>query len=137
MKESHPKKIRMTRMAKAKENALNMKIQIISSENAQNYQETIIKEPSLVEHGVIAMKMEKKRLGMKNVLWLKHLMSASRATAAPRGRRRGGLTGRGGGGQGNEVIDGVDGVPDFSTIIAQQLQNLLSTILARQQSREP
>ncbi|GKG09488.1 hypothetical protein Tco_0338234, partial [Tanacetum coccineum] len=34
-------------------------------------------------------------------------------------------------GQGNEVNDGVDGVPDFSTIIAQQLQNLLSTILAQ------
>ncbi|GJV76410.1 putative reverse transcriptase domain-containing protein [Tanacetum coccineum] len=29
------------------------------------------------------------------------------------------------GGQGNEVNDGVDGVPNFSTIIAQQLQNLL------------
>ncbi|GJZ78184.1 hypothetical protein Tco_0642856, partial [Tanacetum coccineum] len=35
------------------------------------------------------------------------------------------------GGQGTEVNDGVDGVPDFSTIIAQQLQNLLSTILAQ------
>ncbi|GKB01080.1 hypothetical protein Tco_0829124 [Tanacetum coccineum] len=29
------------------------------------------------------------------------------------------------GGRGNEVNDGVDGVPNFSTIIAQQLQNLL------------
>ncbi|GKC80776.1 reverse transcriptase domain-containing protein [Tanacetum coccineum] len=79
--------------------------------------------------------------------------SASRATAAPRGGRTGGQTGRGGGrtkgqsgdqgngrvdgqggqvgGQGNEVNDGVDGVPDFSTIIAQQLQNLLPTILAQ------
>nr|GFB81585.1 hypothetical protein [Tanacetum cinerariifolium] len=28
------------------------------------------------------------------------------------------------GGQGSEVNDGVNGVPDFSTIIAQQLQNL-------------
>nr|GEZ00283.1 reverse transcriptase domain-containing protein [Tanacetum cinerariifolium] len=36
-----------------------------------------------------------------------------------------------GGGQGNEVNDGVDGVPDFSTIITQQLQNLLPTILAQ------
>ncbi|GJZ78829.1 hypothetical protein Tco_0643666 [Tanacetum coccineum] len=35
------------------------------------------------------------------------------------------------GGQGSEVNDGVDGVPDFSTIIAQQLQNLLPTIVAR------
>nr|GEW18833.1 hypothetical protein [Tanacetum cinerariifolium] len=65
----------MTRMAKAKENVLNVEIQIISSENAQNYQKNIIKEPSLVEHGLIAMKMKKKRLRTKNVLWLKHLMS--------------------------------------------------------------
>ncbi|GKB82035.1 hypothetical protein Tco_0948930, partial [Tanacetum coccineum] len=35
------------------------------------------------------------------------------------------------GGQGNEVNDGVDGVPDFSTIIAQQLKNLLPTIVAQ------
>ncbi|GKF30426.1 reverse transcriptase domain-containing protein, partial [Tanacetum coccineum] len=38
-------------------------------------------------------------------------------------------------GQGNdqsvELNEGVDGVPDFSTIIAQQLQNLLPTILAQ------
>ncbi|GJS38688.1 hypothetical protein Tco_0563731 [Tanacetum coccineum] len=60
--------------------------------------------------------------------------SAGRETAAPRGGRIGGWTGRGGGqvgGQGSEVNDGVDGVPDFSTIIAQQLQNLLPTILAQ------
>nr|GEW06992.1 reverse transcriptase domain-containing protein [Tanacetum cinerariifolium] len=40
------------------------------------------------------------------------------------------IDGQGGqvGGQGSEVNDGVDGVPDFSTIIAQQLQNLLPTI---------
>ncbi|GKC86824.1 putative reverse transcriptase domain-containing protein [Tanacetum coccineum] len=35
------------------------------------------------------------------------------------------------GGQGNKVNDGVNGVPDFSTIIAQQLQNLRPTILAQ------
>ncbi|GJS69527.1 hypothetical protein Tco_0702368 [Tanacetum coccineum] len=35
------------------------------------------------------------------------------------------------GGQGSEVNGGVDGVPDFSTIIAQQLQNLLPTIVAQ------
>ncbi|GKF02854.1 hypothetical protein Tco_0029777, partial [Tanacetum coccineum] len=79
--------------------------------------------------------------------------SAGRVTAAPRGRRTGERTGRGGGrtrgrsgdlgnggidrqggkvgSQGTEVNDGVDGVPDFSTIIAQQLQNLLPTILAQ------
>ncbi|GJU52303.1 hypothetical protein Tco_1226017 [Tanacetum coccineum] len=60
-----------------------------------------------------------------------------RATATPRGGRTGGRTDRVGGrtrgrsddqgngrtddqgGQGNEVNDGVDGVPDFSNIIAQ------------------
>nr|GEZ85647.1 hypothetical protein [Tanacetum cinerariifolium] len=79
--------------------------------------------------------------------------SASWATAAPRGGRTGARTGRGGGrtrgrfgdqgnggidgqggqvgGQGTEANDGVDGVPDFSTVIAQQLQNLLLTILAQ------
>ncbi|GJV14987.1 hypothetical protein Tco_1360310 [Tanacetum coccineum] len=50
---------------------------------------------------------------------------ASRATAAPRGGRTSGRTG-------NEVNDGVDGFPDFSTIIAQQLHNLLPTILAQE-----
>ncbi|GKE78087.1 hypothetical protein Tco_1544207, partial [Tanacetum coccineum] len=65
---------KMTRMAKAKENALDVEIQIISSENAQNHQETIIKEPSLEEHGVIAMKIKKKRLKTKIVLWLKYPM---------------------------------------------------------------
>ncbi|GJV44106.1 reverse transcriptase domain-containing protein [Tanacetum coccineum] len=79
--------------------------------------------------------------------------SAGRATVAPRGGRTGGRTGRGGGrtrgrfgdqgnggidgqggqvgGQGTKVNDGVDGFPDFSTIIAQQLQNLLPTTLAQ------
>ncbi|GJR05200.1 hypothetical protein Tco_0528184 [Tanacetum coccineum] len=68
--------------------------------------------------------------------------SAGWENAAPRGGRTGGRTGTGGdstrgrfgdqdngridgqcgqvGGQGSEVNDGVDGVPDFSTIIAQQ-----------------
>ncbi|GJZ79707.1 hypothetical protein Tco_0644544 [Tanacetum coccineum] len=79
--------------------------------------------------------------------------SVGRATATPRGGRTGGRTGRGGGrtrgissdqdngridgqggqvgGQCSEVNDGVDEVHDFSTIIAQQLQNLLPTILAQ------
>ncbi|GJW93096.1 hypothetical protein Tco_0172768 [Tanacetum coccineum] len=35
------------------------------------------------------------------------------------------------GGQGTKVNAGVDGVPDFSTIIAQQLHNLLPTNLAQ------
>ncbi|GKC40093.1 reverse transcriptase domain-containing protein [Tanacetum coccineum] len=43
------------------------------------------------------------------------------------------IDGQGGqvGGQGSEVNDGVNGIPDFSTIIAQQLQNLLPTIVAQ------
>ncbi|GJU82821.1 hypothetical protein Tco_1285186 [Tanacetum coccineum] len=78
--------------------------------------------------------------------------SAGQATAAPRGGRTGGRTGGGGrtgcrsgdqgdgridgqggqvGGQGRKVNDGVDGVPNFSTIIAQQLQNLLPTSVAQ------
>ncbi|GKE38725.1 hypothetical protein Tco_1462130 [Tanacetum coccineum] len=42
------------------------------------------------------------------------------------------IDGQGGqvGGKGSEVNDGVNGVPNFSTIITQQLQNLLSTIVA-------
>ncbi|GKC84104.1 hypothetical protein Tco_1139821 [Tanacetum coccineum] len=84
--------------------------------------------------------------------------SAGQTTVAPRGGRTGGQTGRGCGrtrgrsgdqgngrvdgqggqvgGQGSEVSDGVDGVPDFSTIIAQQLQNLLLTILAQVGNRD-
>ncbi|GJV03099.1 hypothetical protein Tco_1336668 [Tanacetum coccineum] len=74
--------------------------------------------------------------------------SASRSTAAPRG----GWTGRGGrrtreptskvggrtggqdgqgGDQGIRANRGIDEVPDFSMVIAQQLQNLLSTIIAQ------
>ncbi|GJY15896.1 hypothetical protein Tco_0386318 [Tanacetum coccineum] len=79
--------------------------------------------------------------------------SAGRPVATSRGGGIGGRAGRGGGrtrgrsgdqgdirndgqdgqvgGQGSEVNDGVNGVPDFSTIIAQQLQNLLPTIVAQ------
>ncbi|GKB26600.1 hypothetical protein Tco_0866001 [Tanacetum coccineum] len=74
MKESHPKEIKTTKMAKAKENVLNVEIQIISSESVQNYQETTIKEPSLEDHGVIATKTKKKGQRTENVSWLKHLM---------------------------------------------------------------
>ncbi|GJQ97385.1 reverse transcriptase domain-containing protein [Tanacetum coccineum] len=73
-------------------------------------------------------------------------------TAAPRGGRTGGRTGRGGGrtreptgrvggqtgdqdGQGGDrgirENGGIDKVPDFSTVIAQQLQGLLPTIIAQ------
>nr|GEZ23856.1 hypothetical protein [Tanacetum cinerariifolium] len=79
--------------------------------------------------------------------------SVGRPAAASRGGGMGGRAGRGDGrtrghfgdqgdgrnngsggqvgGQGSEVNGGVDGVPDFSTIIAQQLQNLLLTIVAQ------
>ncbi|GJX03790.1 hypothetical protein Tco_0189706 [Tanacetum coccineum] len=79
--------------------------------------------------------------------------SAGRPAATSRGGGTGERTGRGGGrtggrsgnqgngrndgqggqvgGQGREVNDCVDGIPDFSTIIAQQLQNLLPVIVAQ------
>nr|GEZ04268.1 reverse transcriptase domain-containing protein [Tanacetum cinerariifolium] len=79
--------------------------------------------------------------------------SVGRVTTAPGGGRTGGRTGSRGGrtigqsgdqgndridgqgshlcGKGSEVNDGIDGVPDFSIIIAQQLQNLLPTILTQ------
>ncbi|GJV93900.1 hypothetical protein Tco_1541713 [Tanacetum coccineum] len=56
MKESYLKEIKTTKMAKAKENVLNVEIQTISSGSVQNYQETTIKEPSSEDHGVIGMK---------------------------------------------------------------------------------
>nr|GEV50465.1 hypothetical protein [Tanacetum cinerariifolium] len=54
--------------------------------------------------------------------------SAGWPAVASRKGGTGGGAGRGGGGKGREVNDGDDGVLDFSTIIAQQLQNLLPTI---------
>ncbi|GKA67779.1 reverse transcriptase domain-containing protein [Tanacetum coccineum] len=78
---------------------------------------------------------------------------AGRATAAPRGGRMGGRTGRGGGrtkgrsgdlgnsgidgqgvqvgSQGIEESDGADGVPDFSTIIGQQLVYWIGSLIPR------
>ncbi|GJU75618.1 hypothetical protein Tco_1272688 [Tanacetum coccineum] len=53
--------------------------------------------------------------------------SAGRPAAAPRGGGTGGRVGR----EGVEVNEGVNGVPDFSMIITQQLQNLLPTMLAQ------
>nr|GEW10254.1 hypothetical protein [Tanacetum cinerariifolium] len=58
-------------MAKAKENALSVQIQIISSENIQNYQDIIIKRRLLDDLGVIATKMKRRRQRMKSVLCLK------------------------------------------------------------------
>ncbi|GKC76761.1 zf-CCHC domain-containing protein, partial [Tanacetum coccineum] len=48
-----------------------------------NYQETIIKERSLEEQGVIVMKIKKKRLKMKIVLCLKHPMSWNQVPPSP------------------------------------------------------
>ncbi|GJS65614.1 hypothetical protein Tco_0680178 [Tanacetum coccineum] len=55
----------------------------------------------------------------------------TRSVGWPAATSRRGGTGGQVGGQGSEVNGGVDGVPNFSTIIAQQLQNLLSTIVAQ------
>ncbi|GJV79683.1 reverse transcriptase domain-containing protein [Tanacetum coccineum] len=51
-----------------------------------------------------------------------------------RAKGDGRIDGQGGqvGGQGSDVNDGVNGFPNFSTIIAQQLQNLLPTIVAQE-----
>ncbi|GJV42142.1 hypothetical protein Tco_1420582 [Tanacetum coccineum] len=73
MKERYLKEIKTTKMAKAKENVLNVGIQITSSESFQNYQEATIKELLLEDHGVIATKMKKKRLKTKNCLMAKLL----------------------------------------------------------------
>ncbi|GJR93243.1 hypothetical protein Tco_0265417 [Tanacetum coccineum] len=56
------------KMVKVKENDLDVEIQIISSENVQSRQETINKELSLEERGVIAAKIRKKRIKSKLVL---------------------------------------------------------------------
>ncbi|GJZ72474.1 hypothetical protein Tco_0636325 [Tanacetum coccineum] len=66
-KESHFKEVEVTKMVKVKENALDVEIQIISSENVQGHQEAIIKNLSLEEHGVIVANM-KKRLKTKLAL---------------------------------------------------------------------
>ncbi|GJZ62563.1 reverse transcriptase domain-containing protein [Tanacetum coccineum] len=58
--------------------------------------------------------------------------SAGRSTAAPRGGRTGGRTG---GDRGNRANEGIDKVPSFSTVIAQQLKNLLPTIIAQVSSQ--
>ncbi|GJX27395.1 hypothetical protein Tco_0233691 [Tanacetum coccineum] len=78
--------------------------------------------------------------------------NACRCTAATRGGRTGRQAGRGGGrnreqtgrgggrtgdrggqggGRGNKANRGIDKVPDFATVIAQKLQDLLPTIVAQ------
>ncbi|GJY85519.1 hypothetical protein Tco_0499545 [Tanacetum coccineum] len=65
MKESHSKEVKMTKMVKAKENDLDVEIQITSSENAQSHQEARTKGNFSEEHGAIVGKMRKKRLKAK------------------------------------------------------------------------
>ncbi|GKB30344.1 hypothetical protein Tco_0869745 [Tanacetum coccineum] len=67
-KENHFKEIKTTKMAKAKENALSVEIQIISLENVQNYQDIKIKKRLLEDLGVIATKMKRKRQMTKVLL---------------------------------------------------------------------
>ncbi|GJU21644.1 hypothetical protein Tco_1154986 [Tanacetum coccineum] len=68
---NHFKEIKTTKMAKAKENALSVEIQIISLENVQNYQDIKIKKRLLEDLRVIATKMKMRRQMTKSVLWLK------------------------------------------------------------------
>nr|GEW45350.1 transposase, Ptta/En/Spm, transposase, Tnp1/En/Spm-like protein [Tanacetum cinerariifolium] len=70
-KENHPKEIKTTKMAKAKENDLSVEIQIILSDNVQNYQDIKIKMRLLEDLGVIATEMKRRRQRTENVLWLK------------------------------------------------------------------
>ncbi|GKE95314.1 hypothetical protein Tco_1580169 [Tanacetum coccineum] len=95
-------------------------------------------------------------LPMFSLMWIMPsrvmTQSAGRPTVAPRGGGMGGRVGRGcrrvrdlkrrnveptgepkgqGNDQGVEVNEGVDGVHDFSTIISQQWQNLLPSVLAQ------
>ncbi|GJV82456.1 putative reverse transcriptase domain-containing protein [Tanacetum coccineum] len=67
--------------------------------------------------------------------------NAGRRTATPRGGKMGGQIGRGGrrteeqtcqgDGRGNRTNGGIDEVPNFSTVIDQQLQDMLPTIVAQ------
>ncbi|GKE91630.1 hypothetical protein Tco_1572725 [Tanacetum coccineum] len=59
--------------------------------------------------------------------------SAGRQTAAPRGRVGGPTSDQDsqGGDRGVGANGGVDEVPNFSTVIAQQLQDLLPTIITQ------
>nr|GEZ41136.1 ribosomal protein L7Ae/L30e/S12e/Gadd45 [Tanacetum cinerariifolium] len=70
-------------MAKAKENALSVKIQIISSKNVRNYQDIKNKRGLLEDLGVIATKMKRRKQMTKSVLWLKLPMRIESAKATP------------------------------------------------------
>ncbi|GJZ26370.1 hypothetical protein Tco_0570623 [Tanacetum coccineum] len=65
-RENHSKEIKTTKMAKAKENALSVVIQIISLENVQNYQD--IKTKSICgDLGVISRQDEDEKPQIRKV----------------------------------------------------------------------
>ncbi|GKD05001.1 hypothetical protein Tco_1179975, partial [Tanacetum coccineum] len=66
--EDRSKEVNMTKMVKAKENVLDVEIQITSSENAQSHQEAKTKGLLLEDYGAIVAKMRKKGLKKKLVL---------------------------------------------------------------------
>ncbi|GJU71968.1 hypothetical protein Tco_1263373 [Tanacetum coccineum] len=65
---------------------------------------------------------------MFSLVWIMSPRVMTRSAGWPAAAPRGGGTGVRVGREGRR---GVDGVPDFSTIIAHQLQNLLPTMLAQ------
>ncbi|GJX51588.1 ribosomal protein L7Ae/L30e/S12e/Gadd45 [Tanacetum coccineum] len=93
-----------------------------------NYQETIIKELSLEDHGVIAAKMKKKRLETKNVLWLKHLMR-SRVKVINMPRAAVDDTTRT-----KSYIPKVSEIPRFSPVIAQFYKPIKTIAFTRVES---
>ncbi|GKF07688.1 hypothetical protein Tco_0041912 [Tanacetum coccineum] len=62
------------KIVKAKENSLDAEIQIISSKNVQNHQETKTKGILLEDLRAIALKMRNTKVKTKLVSWLKHQM---------------------------------------------------------------
>ncbi|GKC94273.1 hypothetical protein Tco_1159715 [Tanacetum coccineum] len=77
MKRSCSKEVETIRTERAKENVLDTKIHITSSENVQSHQETKTKGLMLEDFRAITVKMRNRRPKTKHVLWLKHLMSFS------------------------------------------------------------
>nr|GEW70182.1 UBN2 domain-containing protein [Tanacetum cinerariifolium] len=79
--ESNSKEAKTTKIVKAKENALDAEIQIISSENVQNHQETKTKEILLEDLRAISVKMKKAKVKTKLVAWLKHQEALDRVSS--------------------------------------------------------
>nr|GEV01834.1 hypothetical protein [Tanacetum cinerariifolium] len=68
--------------------------------------------------------------GIKAIYWILG-SGKTRGRSGDQGDGRINFQGGQVGGQGSEVNDGVNGVPDFYTIIAQQLRDLLPTIVVQ------